>query len=94
MKIKKITRKFWQFVTVIILSTLLIFSYSWLTPSPTQDNFTSDRQENLNIPLQKSSPTNNFAIFAQTPTETGTENAEETEGFPVILDGKTLFTIK
>lgn len=94
MKIKKITNKFWQFFTVILLSTLLIFSYSWLIPSTTQDNFTRDRQENSNISLQKSSPNSNFAVFAQTPTETEPDNTGEAEEFPVILDGKTLFTIK
>ena len=89
MRITKKTQKFWQFLGVIILSTLLIFSYSWLTPSAAQANFSR-----------------NFPVLAQTPTETEPDNAEneskrqiqtpqtEVEEFPVILDGKTLFTIK
>ena len=106
MRITKTTKKFWQFLTVITLSTLLIFSYSWLTPSVAQGNFTSDRQENLNISLKKSHSSSDFAIMAQTPPETAPDPAEneskpeietsqsEVKEFPVVLDAKTLFTIK
>ena len=97
MKIAKTTNKFWQLLTVIILSTLVIVSYSWLTPSVAQGNSTSDRQENLNISLKNSHPTSDFNIITQTLTETKPEiktSQSEAEEFPVVLDGKTLFTIR
>ena len=106
MRITKTTQKFGQFLTVIILSTLLIFSYSWLTPSVARGNFPSDRQENSNISLKKADSSRDFAFIAQTPPETPPAPAEneskpeeietppiEAEEFPVVLDGKTLFTI-
>ena len=88
MRITKTTQKFGQFLTVIILSILVVFSYSWLTPSVAQGNFTSDRQENLNISLKHPHSTRDFAIIAQSHPQS------EAEEFPVVLDGKTLFTIK
>ncbi len=88
MRITKTTKKFRQFLTVIVLSILVIFNYSWLTPSVAQGNFTSDRQENLNISLKKSHSSRDFTIVAQTSPKS------EAEEFPVVLDGKTLFTIK
>ena len=107
MKIKKRTKKLWQFLTVVSLSALIICNYSLLMPSFAQSNFTNEQQEKINIPQNESYFRSDFAVVAQTPTETESEPAEkesepeidtskqsETEGFPVILDGKTLFTIK
>ena len=96
MKIAKTTKKFWQLLTVIILSTLVIVSYSWLTPSVAQGNFSSDRQENFSISFINAHSQSDFAIIAQTSTETKPEiktPQSEAEEFPVVLDGKTLFTI-
>ena len=97
MSISNATKKFWQLLTVTILSTLLIFSYSCLTPSVAQGNFTSDRQENLNISLKKTHPSRYFAFFAQNTPKTKPDietPQSETEGFPVVLDGTTLFKIE
>ena len=95
MKMKKRTKKLRQFLTLISLSALLICNYSLLTPSFAQGNFTNKQQEKLNILGNESYSRSNFAVVAQTPTETEVETSQsETEGFPVILDGKTLFTIK
>ncbi|MDJ0899312.1 MAG: mechanosensitive ion channel family protein [Xenococcus sp. MO_188.B8] len=103
----KITKKLWQFLTVISLSALLICDYSWLTPSVAQGIFVSEQQENLNISPEKSQLGNELAVIAQTPTEPKPEPTdkkskpdietpqnEETKGFPVVLDGKTLFTVE
>jgi small-conductance mechanosensitive channel len=97
MKIAKTKKKIWRLLTAIVLTTLVIVSYSWLTASVAQGNFTSDRQESLNIYLKKPDSTRDFALIAQTPTETKPEIKTpqiEAEEFPVVLDGKTLFTIK
>ncbi len=106
MRITKTIKTFGQFLTVITLSTLLIFSYSWLTPSVAQGNFTSDRQENFNISLKEPDYSSDLAIIAQITPETALDTPKnqskpetetpqiEVKEFPVILDGKTLFTIK
>ena len=107
MKIKKITKKFWQFLSVTSFSLLLILNYSGLMPSVAQGNLTSGQQENSSISRNESYPRNNdFTFIAQSPKGAESESTDqeskpkidtsqsEAEGFPVVLDGKTLFTIK
>ena len=106
MRITKTTKKLGQFLTVISLSALLICNYSWLTPSIAQGIHGSAQQERLNISHKESHFGSDFAVIAQTPTETKPEPTDkeskpdketpqlETKGFPVVLDGKTLFTVE
>ncbi len=99
-------KKLWQFLMVISLSALLILNYSGLKPSIAQGNLISGQQENSSISRNEFYSRNDFAVIAQTPTETEPEPTEKeskpkgdtsqskAEGFPVVLDGKTLFTVK